>query len=260
MKIISIANQKGGVGKTTTTMALGAALSALDKRVLLIDFDPQGNLSDYLRYEPDGLPTVYELLLAAANGTEINVNTCIRHNEIDKVDYIPATLALSGADVTFQTAISRESMLKWVIADPAFKDYDYVLIDCSPYLGLLTLNAFTASDAVLIPVQAQKFAMVGMESLMQLFATVQRILNPRLHIAGVLQTMHNRTNMAQAVATALCSKYGDLVFETVIHNSTEAANSTARRQSLVSYKNKLGNEYSLLAQELLEREGDALRE
>lgn len=260
MKIISIANQKGGVGKTTTAMALGAALAAEDKKVLLIDLDPQGNLSDYLRFEPDGRPTIYDLLLCAVNGSEMNIATCIRRSHAEKLDYIPATLALSGAEISLSSAISRESVLKWALSDPCFENYDYILIDCLPSLGLLTLNAFTASDSVLVPVQSQKFAVDGIQALVQLLTMVQRRLNPKLRLEGIVQTMFDCTNMAQAVASALGEQYAGLVFNTTIRRSIEAANSTAKRQSLVAYKNKLGEEYKLLAKELLERNGDVKRE
>lgn len=254
MKIISIANQKGGVGKTTTAMSLGAALSKLGKNVLLIDFDPQGNLSDYLGFEPDERPTVYELLLAAVRSYEFNAADCIRHSESEKLDYIPAGITLSGAEMELQNAISRESVLKWALTDPIFSRYDYIIIDCLPSLGQLTLNAFTASNSVIVPVQSQKFALDGIGALMQLFDTVKRRLNPDLQLEGIVQTMFDRTGMAQSVTQALNIRYGDLVFESVIHRSVEAANSTAMQQSLISYKNKLGIEYMALAEEILKRE------
>lgn len=254
MKIISIANQKGGVGKTTTAMSLGAALAAKGKKVLLIDFDPQGNLSDYCGYEPDERPTVYELLLATARNYDFDAADCIYHNAEEKLDYIPAALSLSGADIELQSAISKDSILKWALSDPAFAGYDYILIDCLPSLGVLTLNAFAASDSVIVPVQSQKFAVDGIQALMQLLNMVQRRLNPKLRLEGIVQTMYDRTSMAQAVADVLGNQYGGLVFDTVIHRSIEAANSTAKRQSLVSYKNKLGSEYQSLAEELLKKE------
>ena len=255
MKIIAIANQKGGVGKTTTTMSLGAALARKGKKVLLIDFDPQGNLSDYLGYEGGKKPTVYELLIATLRNFDFDATECIHRNERENLDYIPATISLSGAEMELQSAISRESVLKWALTDPVFTQYDYIFIDCLPSLGQLTLNAFTAADSVIVPVQSQKFAVDGIQALMQLLKLAQQRLNPNLKLEGIVQTMFDRTGMAHAVADALDSQYNELIFKTVIHRSVEAANSTAKHQSLVSYKNKLGVEYSELAAEFLKREG-----
>lgn len=255
MKIISIANQKGGVGKTTTTMALGAALAAKGKRVLLIDLDPQGNLSEYLGYEPDELPTVYELLAAMAAGKQPDAERCIRRNEAEQVDYIPATLALSGVDVLMQTAIGKESILHRALQAPAFGGYDYILIDCLPSLGNLTLNALGASDSVLVPVQVQKFALDGLEALLDIVRMVRQLVNPRLEVEGIVRTMRDGTNMSSAVEQSLFEQFGEAVFSAAISRSVQAANSTAMHCSLVSYKNKLGSEYKALAEEFLLREG-----
>lgn len=255
MKIISIANQKGGVGKTTTTMALGAALAARGKSVLLIDLDPQGNLSSYLGYEPDEGATIHDLIVATASGKGFDALTCIRHSDAEQVDYIPANLTLSGVDVVIQSAIGKESILHRALQKDIFSDYDYILIDCLPSLGNLTLNAFGASDSVLVPVQAQKFAIDGLEALLDIMEMVKQIVNPRLSIEGILITMRDRTNMSQAVESALHEQYSDVLFDTAISRSVEAANSTAYQKSLVSYANKLGNEYKEFADEFLMREG-----
>lgn len=258
MKIISIANQKGGVGKTTTTMALGAALAARGKRVLLIDLDPQGNLSSYLGYEPDGDATIHGLIVAGAAGREIDAAGCIRRSDAEQLDYIPATLALSGADAVIQSAIGRESVLHRVLQAPVFACYDYILIDCLPSLGNLTLNAFGASDSVLVPVQAQKFAVDGLDALMDIVRMVQQIVNPRLKLEGILRTMQDRTNMSKAVDASLIERFGEAVYKTGIGKSVEATNSTAYQKSLVSYKNKLGQEYKAFTDEFLMREGVSL--
>lgn len=252
-KIIAIANQKGGVGKTTTTMSLGAALARRDKRVLLIDLDPQGNLSEYLGYEHDGRGTVNELLLSAAAGC-VAAEDCIRHSEGEGLDYIPATLTLSNADMVLFTAMNREMILRRVLEDEAFTEYDYILIDCLPSLGILTVNAFAAASSVIIPVQAQKFAVDGINSLLNILRLVQRQLNPGLKLEGIVRTMQDRTNMSRAVGEVLLQEYGELVYKTAISRSTEAANSTYKKQSLCSYSNKLGQEYEQLADELLTRE------
>lgn len=252
-KTIAIANQKGGVGKTTTTMALGAALALKGKNVLLIDLDPQGNLSEYLSYEPDGLPTVNELLLSVV-GAVRGSSGCIHHNDTEQLDYIPATLALSNSDMVLVTAMNRETVLRRALEQPEFKEYDYILIDCLPSLGILTVNAFTAADSVIVPVQAQKFAVDGLGALINVLQLVQRQINPTLRLEGIVRTMQDRTNMSKAVGAALLDEYGVLVYDTAISRSTEAANSTYRKQSLTSYSNKLGAEYEKLADELLARE------
>lgn len=256
MKIISIANQKGGVGKTTTTMALGAALAAKGKCVLLIDLDPQGNLSNYLGFEPDSGSTIHELIVAGATGRELDATSCIRHSEAEQLDYIPATLALSGADAVIQSAIGRESVLNRVLQAPLFSDYDYILIDCLPSLGNLTLNAFGASDSVLVPVQMQKFALDGLDALFNSIKMIQQLINPKLTLGGILQTMRDNTNMSESVKDYLINNYGTAVYNTSIRRSVEAANSTAYQKSLVSYKNKLGTEYEAFAEEFLAREGE----
>ncbi|MEG0852951.1 MAG: AAA family ATPase [Angelakisella sp.] len=252
-KIIAIANQKGGVGKTTTTMSLGAALARKGKKVLLVDLDPQGNLSEYLGYEPDGLPTVNELLLSAVGAAQ-GSDGCIHHNDTEQLDYIPATLALSNADMVLITAMNREMALRRSLEQDAFQEYDYILIDCLPSLGILTVNAFTAANSVIVPVQAQKFAVDGLGALINVLKLVQRQINPSLRLEGIVRTMQDRTNMSKAVGAALMDEYGDLVYNTAISRSTEAANSTYRKQSLTSYNNKLGTEYEQLADELLARE------
>lgn len=254
MKTIAIANQKGGVGKTTTAMSLGAALAKLGKRVLLLDLDPQGNLSDYLGFEPDGNATISELLIAVAGGLEVDPVPCIRRNEPESLDYIPANISLSNADMQLLTAVSRETVLARLLQAPIFSAYDYILIDCLPSLGIITVNAFTAADSVMIPVQAQKFALDGIESLMNVLRIVQRQLNPKLHLEGILLTMKDRTNICENVSSELKDRYGEVVYSTEIPRSVEAANSTAYRRSLVSYHNKLGKEYEQLAQEVLAKE------
>lgn len=252
-KIIAVANQKGGVGKTTTAMSLGAALARRGRRVLLIDLDPQGNLSEYLGFEPDGVGTINEMLLAAAAGSSAPEG-CIRHSEAEGLDYIPATLALSNADMVLFTAMNREMLLRRVLEAEIFQANDYILIDCLPSLGILTVNAFAAANSVLIPVQGQKFAVDGINSLLNVLELVQRQLNPGLKLEGIVATMVDRTNMSRAVTEALAADFGDLVYHTSISRSTEAANSTYARRSLVSYSNKLGQEYTRLADELLARE------
>ncbi len=254
MKVISIANQKGGVGKTTTTMALGAALAARGKRILLIDLDPQGNLSSYLGFEPDGGITAHELIVASAAGRQLDASACIRHSEAEQLDYIPATLALGDADSALQVSIGKERVLYRSLQAPVFADYDYVLIDCRPALDNLTLNALSASDFVVVPVQMQKFALDGLDALFNSIRMIQQLINPELKLGGILRTMRDNTNMTESVDDYLSQNYGDAVYTTSIRRSVEAANSTAYQKSLVSYKNKLGTEYEAFAEEFLSRE------
>jgi chromosome partitioning protein len=159
--IIAICNQKGGVGKTTTAMNLGAALAKQGKRVLLCDLDAQANLSEYLGFEEDDKPTITELFAVVAAQAYIDADTVkssIRHNELNGVDYIPANINLANADVFLLNALRRETVLKRILTEDVTKDYDYVLIDCLPSLGVLLLNALAAADSILIPVQVQKFS------------------------------------------------------------------------------------------------------
>lgn len=254
MKVISIANQKGGVAKTTTAMNLAAGLVRKGKTVLCIDFDPQSNLSDYLGYKAqDNLPTISELMVATATMQRIDVGLAIRHND-EGIDYIPASIMLSSADVFLSQVMCREQILKRILSVPEIQSYDYVLVDCLPSLGILLTNALTASDAVLIPVQAQKFSLDGLSQLAQVIDMVKTQINPQLAICGVLLTMADNTNMSRAVEEALHGMFGDKVFSTKIRRSIEAANSTYEHRSLVSRpKSKLGSEYMAVVEELLER-------
>lgn len=255
MKIISVANQKGGVGKTTTAMALGAALAARGKRVLLIDLDPQGNLSSYLGFEPDGGATIHELIAAGAAGRGIDAAGCIRRSETEQLDYIPATLALGDSDSALQVAIGKERVLYRSLQAPVFAEYDYAVIDCRPALDNLTLNALSASDTVIVPVQMQKFALDGLDALFNSMRMIKQLINPGLRFGGILRTMRDNTNMSESVDAYLLKHYGGDLYTTSIRRSVEAANSTAYQKSLVSYKNKLGLEYEAFAEEFLAQEG-----
>ena len=256
-KIMSIANQKGGVGKTTTTINLGSALAKRGKRVLLVDLDPQGNLSSCLGYEPDDNPTISDLLLAVTQGAEPNTVMAIQHNESEGVDYIPATIKLSQADFMLINAICREKALANVLAQ--LTGYDYILIDCLPSLGILMINALTAAQRLVIPVQTQKLALDGMSQLLDVVSMIQRTVNPNLSVVGIVATMFDHYSMSNAVVENLEETYGSLLFQTVIGKSVEATNSTYQQKSLVLMKgSKLGKQYEKLADELLAREEGAL--
>jgi chromosome partitioning protein len=252
-KIISIANQKGGVGKTTTAFNIAAGLKKSGKKVLLVDLDPQGNLSQYLGFKTDGKETIGELMNDAVKGETPNVNQCIR-TSAEGIDYIPSSISLSSADFFLITAMSRESVLKKVLSSITMRQYDYIIIDCLPSLGILLINALAASDSVIIPVQAQKFALDGLVLLLNIIKMVKSNINPQLDIKGILITMTDNTNMAKAVEESLKNDYGNLVFKSKISRSVEATNSTYEQKSLISSKHsKLGQEYMNAAHELIER-------
>jgi chromosome partitioning protein len=256
-KIIAIGNQKGGVGKTTTSLNLGTALALKGEKVLLIDLDPQANLSAYLGFECDGKPTISEALAYAAGAgqNKVTANECIRNSEKNRVDYIPANINLASADFYLLAALSKETVLKRLLTTDITEKYSYILIDCLPSLGVLLTNALTASNELLIPVQTQKFALDGMQMLMQIYNDVKNSLNPALKICGVLPTMVENTTMSKSTLVKLQEQYKKDVFNTVIHKSTEAANSSESGKSLCLRNCKLGDEYKALALEVLERGG-----
>lgn len=253
-KIISIANQKGGVGKTTTTLNLAKALKEKGKRVLLVDLDPQSNLSEYLGYEHNSSNTTISTLMSnAVNGNVKDVACAINCNK-EGLDYIASDIQLSSAEIFLINAMSRETVLKRILNQKELQCYDYIVIDCLPSLGILMVNALAASDYVIVPVQAQKFALDGITLFQNVFNMVKTNLNPSLELMGVLVTMFDKTNMAKAVREELEETFGNKLFDTVISKSVEATNSTYLQKSLVSQKSsKLGKQYVELSNEFIER-------
>ena len=237
-KVIALANQKGGTGKTTTTVNLGIGLAALGKKVLLVDADAQGNLTDSLGFqEPDNLPVSLAIVLNKIIDEKFSKpDEGILHHA-EGVDLMPGNIELSAIEVSLVNTMSRETVLRTYINTVKDK-YDYVLIDCMPSLGMMTINALAAADSVIIPVQAHYLPAKGMTQLLQTIARVRRQINPRLTIDGVLLTMvDNRTNFAKDISFILRRDYGDKlrVFQTEIPLSIRAAETSARGKSIYAF-------------------------
>ena len=254
--ILAIANQKGGVGKTTTTANLGIGLARTGKRVLLIDADPQASLTISLGYaNPDDLPVTLTLLLqvTAQIGAPRPGEGILHHAE--GVDLLPSNIELCSMEMTLINVLSRETTMKRLL-EPLKKQYDYILIDCMPSLGMLTVNALAASDRVLIPVQAQYLPAKGLEQLLQTVSKVRRQLNPKLAIDGILLTMvDSRTNYAREISTLLRDTYGSKirVFATDIPHSVRAAEISAEGKSIFAHdpKGKVAEAYCALTKEVM---------
>ena len=258
-KIIAIANQKGGVGKTTTCANLGVGLAQEGKRVLLIDSDPQGSLSISLGFtEPDKLPyTLSTAMMQAIEDQPVTVAEGILHHE-EKVDLLPANIELAGLEVSLINAMSREKILKQCL-EPLKRDYDYILIDCMPSLGMLTINALAAADSVLVPAQPQFLSAKGLEQLLQTANKVRRQINRNLRIDGILLTMaDSRTNYSKEVSSLLRSTYGSKikVFDTEIPRSVRAAEISAEGKSIYAHdpNGKVAAAYRSLTGEVLKIE------
>ncbi len=231
-RVIAMCNQKGGVGKTTTTINLGAALAEAGRKVLLVDFDPQGSLSVGLGLNPHDIDlTIYNLLMQR----DVSVTDVVRPSGVPGVDLLPSNIDLAAAEVQLVHEVAREQTLQRVLA-PAIEHYDVILIDCQPSLGLLTVNALTASDGVLVPLECEYFALRGVALLKTTIDKVRERLNPKLEVDGVLGTMFDgRTLHGREVLERLVEAWGDKVFHTVIRRTVKFSDSTVAGEPITSY-------------------------
>lgn len=249
-KVIAIANQKGGVGKTTTCVNLCCALKTKGKRVMLVDCDPQGNSTSGMGVDKRDLPGAYELLTQNAD-----IADCIKQTAFG--DVIPANKELAGASVELVSRNRREYILKDAL-QLVYNDYDYIFIDCPPSLELLTLNALVASDSVFIPMQCEYYALEGITDLVTTIKMCNKRLNPSLRIQGIVLTMYDsRTNLTQQVAAELREFFGNVVYETVIPRSVRLSEAPSHGKPGVAYDRigKGSRAYMKLAEEFLRREG-----
>ena len=255
-RIIAMCNQKGGVGKTTTTINLGAALAECGRKVLLVDFDPQGALSVGLgvpTYELD--VTIYNLLVERGH----DVRDVIQHTRTENLDIIPANIDLSAAEVQLVGEVAREMVLTRILR-PLVDDYDVILIDCQPSLGLLTVNALTASHGVIIPLECEFFAMRGVALLVETIEKICDRLNPRLQVDGILATMYDsRTLHSREVVRSVVDHFGDQVFHTVISRTVKFPDSSLAAEPITTYApgHSGAEAYRQLARELIARGGAA---
>jgi chromosome partitioning protein len=254
-RIIAMCNQKGGVGKTTTTINLAAALAEYGRRVLIVDFDPQGAASVGLGISPHELDrTVYNLLMER----DADIHTMIRPTSVDGLDLLPANIDLSAAEVQLVGEVARESVLSRVLR-PVLDDYDVVLVDCQPSLGLLTVNALTAAHGVLIPLECEFFALRGVALLVETIEKVRDRLNPRLEIDGILATMYDsRTLHSREVIARVHEAFGDTLLQTVIGRTVKFPDASVAAEPITSYApmHPGAAAYRQLARELVAR-GDA---
>ena len=251
-RVIAMVNQKGGVGKTTSTVSLGAALAGYGRRVLLVDFDPQGALSVALGVNPNELDlTVYNLLTQY----DCHVGDVIMSTEVEDLDLLPSNIDLSAAEVQLVSEVGREHALGRVLA-PVIDEYDVILIDCQPSLGLLTLNALTASSGIIIPMETEYFALRGVALLMDTVGKVTSRLNPGLQIIGVLATMYDpRTLHSREVLQTVKQAFGDQVFQTVINRTVKFPDAAVAGEPITTFAptSTGADAYRQLAREVLAR-------
>ncbi len=249
VKVIAIANQKGGVGKTTTSVNLSACLAELGKKVLLVDLDPQGNSTSGLGFNKTGIKhCVYDTLVSDVPAESIRLKT-----QIDNLDLLPATIQLAGAEIELVPIMSRETKLKRSL-DKIKYDYDFVLIDCPPSLGLLTINSLTAANSVLVPIQCEFYALEGLSQLMKTVSLVQKNLNPALTLEGVVLTMFDaRTNLSIQVVDEVKNHFRHKVYQTIIPRNVRLSEAPSHGMPVIKYdpKSKGTEVYFELAKEVI---------
>lgn len=249
--MIAIANQKGGVAKTTTAVNLGASIAAAGKKVLLVDVDPQGNASSGLGVNRFETPhCIYDVII---NG--VPISSIVRKTEIPALELAPATMQLAGAEIELVPVVSRESRLKKAL-EPVKGRYDYIFLDCPPSLGLLTLNALTAADSILIPIQCEYYALEGLSQLMNTIQLVQRHLNRSLEVEGVVLTMFDaRTNLAIQVVDEVKQYFREKVYSTIIPRNVRLSEAPSHGKPVALYdpRSRGAEVYEELAKEVMER-------